>query len=197
MPRLRPLDPTELSAEQKQVYEAIASSPRGGVRGPLAVWLRQPQFADRAQALGRYCRYDSSLPPRLSELAILVTARIWESEYEWWAHKPHALKAGISEAVVEAIRTNAEPTFERDDEAVVHEVARTLHRDRRLSDALYGRAVATLGEDRLIDLVGLLGYYALISMTINTFEIDPPADAPCCFDASSTPRPGMRTRDDE
>ena len=87
----------DLTPEQRAVHDRILSGPRGGVRGPLAVWLHRPDLADRAQRLGVYCRYGSSLPPRLSELAILTTARIWDASFEWETHRPHALSAGVSE----------------------------------------------------------------------------------------------------
>lgn len=177
MQRIAELDPATLTSEQKQVYDEIAGGPRGGVRGPLAVWLRRPALAATAQALGRYCRYDSSLEPRLSELAILVTARIWDAGYEWAAHEPHARTAGLPEPVIEALRADREPEFDAEDEAVVYAVARHLNLDRRLSDELYGRALSVLGQDRLIDLVGVLGYYSLISMTLNAFEVQAPAKA--------------------
>ncbi len=135
MARLAPLDPATLTAEQKRVYDAIAEGPRGGVRGPLAVWLRRPLLADTAQALGRYCRYDSSMSKPLSELAILVTARAWGSEFEWWAHKRHALDAGLAPALVEAIRTHAAPVFADDEQRVVYDIATAMNRDRRMSDA--------------------------------------------------------------
>jgi 4-carboxymuconolactone decarboxylase len=178
MSRIRELDPAALSAEQKRVYDAIASGPRGRVRGPLAVWLHRPQLADRAQALGEYCRYGTSLEKRLSELAIIIMGRTWNAEFEWWAHKPIALQAGVSEAVVEAIRTNATPVFVKEDEAVVYDFLTTLHAQRGIPDALYARAVATLGEDSVVDLVGIAGYYTLISMTLKVFDVMPPADAP-------------------
>lgn len=175
MQRIPELDPDTLSDDQKRVYDEIASGPRGGVRGPLAVWLRRPGLADRAQALGRYCRYDSSLSPRLSELAILTTARIWDAAYEWAAHVPHAQKAGLPGAVIDALENDREPPFETEEEAVVYEVTRRLNLDRRLSDRLYQRAEQVLGLERLVDLVGVLGYYSLISMTLNAFEIEVPA----------------------
>jgi 4-carboxymuconolactone decarboxylase len=103
MARLNMPDPSTFSEHQRRVHDAIASGPRGRVRGPLAVWLNRPGLAEQAQALGQYCRYDSSLPPRLSELAILAMAVQWRAEFEWWAHKPIALKAGVSEAVVQAM----------------------------------------------------------------------------------------------
>ncbi|SCB19194.1 4-carboxymuconolactone decarboxylase [Cupriavidus alkaliphilus] len=138
------------------------------------MWLHRPGLANRAQALGQYCRYDSSLPPRLSELAILVMARTWMSEFEWWAHKPIALKAGVAEEVVEAIRTGQEPVFGNEDEQVIYEFLTVLHATRNVPDALYQRAMVVLGKDRVVDLVGLAGYYTLISMTINVFGVVPP-----------------------
>jgi 4-carboxymuconolactone decarboxylase len=138
------------------------------------MWLHRPGLANRAQALGQYCRYDSSLSPRLSELAILLMARTWMSEFEWWAHKPIALKAGVAEDVVEAIRTGREPAFVKEDERVIHEFLTELHATRNVPDELYQRAMAVLGKDQVVDLVGLAGYYTLISMTINVFGVVPP-----------------------
>ncbi|MFM0018812.1 carboxymuconolactone decarboxylase family protein [Paraburkholderia azotifigens] len=178
MKRIADLDPAGMTSQQRSVYDAIANGPRKGVRGPLAVWLHRPELAQNAQALGRYCRYETSLEPRQSELAILVIARIWGSEYEWYAHKPIALDAGVSPAVVEAIRTNAVPVFERADEAIIHTFLTELHRDRKVSDETYRGAVELLGEAGVIDLTGLAGYYTLISMTINVFQVSPPDGVP-------------------
>jgi 4-carboxymuconolactone decarboxylase len=178
MTRLPPLQPAEMTDEQRAVHAAIVAGPRGQVRGPLAVWLHRPGLAAKAQALGQYCRYDSCLPQRLSELAILAMGRFWGAEFEWWAHKPIALKAGIDEAVVEAIRAGTEPPFARDDEATVYAVMRSLNETRRIAAPLYDQAIAVLGKDALIDLVGLAGYYTLISMTINAFEVMPPDGTP-------------------
>lgn len=174
MPRISPLKIETMTEQQKHVYETIVSGPRGAVRGPLSVWLNRPELADRAQALGRYCRFDSSLPGRLSELAILTTARFWSSEFEWAAHKPIALDAGLSENIIEAIRQQKEPEFEHEDESVVYLFSKTLHQDRHINETLYARAVNVLGEDCVVDLTGILGYYTLISMTINVFEIAAP-----------------------
>jgi len=173
MARIPNLDPDSLTAEQQVVYDNIVSGPRGAVRGPLAIWLNRPGLADKAQALGRYCRYDSSLSPLLSELAILVTARIWDATFEWQAHVVHAQKAGLAQGVIDALRQDSEPEFATSEEAVVYHVARDLNLNRKISDTLYARAEDILGRERLIDLIGVLGYYALISMTINAFEVDP------------------------
>lgn len=170
-PRLSGLDPESLSPEQKTIHDAIVASPRGRVEGPLKVWLRSAGLADKAQKLGAFCRYGTSLEPRLSELAILVTGRAWTAQFEWSVHKPIALEAGVSEAVVEAIRSRQTPPFEREDEQVVHDFAQALHLHRKVPDQLYARAIEVLGETAVVELVGILGYYTLISMTINAFNV--------------------------
>lgn len=174
MSRISPIDPDHLDAEQRAVYDAIATGPRKGVRGPLAVWLHRPQLADRAQALGRYCRYDSSIPPRLSELAILLIGRHWLAEYEWAAHKPFALEAGLSMDVINAIRDGLEPDFINRDEALIYAFMNQLHEQRTIDDALYADLAQEIGQEGLVDLVGIAGYYTLISMTIKVFEVPPP-----------------------
>ena len=171
MTRLKPLDTGMMTDRQKQVYDAIVSGPRGQVRGPLAVWLHRPELASKAQELGQYCRYDSALPPRLSELAILTTARIWDAAFEWQAHVPHALAGGITPAVIESLESDETPQFDEADEAVVYAFARELNMTRAVSDETFDRTIACLGSDAAIDLVGVLGYYALISMTIKAFDL--------------------------
>jgi len=173
MARLPALDQTKMNNRQKEIYDDIVSGPRGKVRGPLAVWLYRAELADKAQQLGRYCRYDSSLSPRLSELAILTTARIWDAAFEWQAHVPHALAAGIGQSVVDALAADIDPDFSNDDEQLIYEFSRELNLKRGVSDALYARAITMLGEEGTVDLVGVLGYYALISMTIKAFDVDP------------------------
>lgn len=173
MARIPNLEPDNLTDEQLAVYNDIVSGPRGVVRGPLAIWLNRPGLADKAQALGQYCRYDSSLPPILSELAILVTARIWDAEFEWQAHVKHAQKAGLAQDIIDALRQDKEPEFQSEEESVVYNVARDLNLNRKISDELFAQAESVLGRERLIDLIGVLGYYSLISMTINAFEVDP------------------------
>lgn len=178
MARLTMPDVSTLSEHQQRVHDAIASGPRRRVRGPLAIWLHRPGLAEHAQALGQYCRYDSSLPPRLSELAILTMAVFWQAEFEWWAHKPIALKAGVAPEVVQALLHGDDISFTQEDERVVHAFINTLIRTRKVPDALYQEAIAVLGEENVVDLVGLAGYYTLISMTLNVFEIAPPEGEP-------------------
>lgn len=182
MSRIAPLDIGNLTEHQRTVYDAIASSPRGGVRGPLAVWLNRPELADLAQSLGRYCRYDTLLSPRLSELAILVTAQVWGAEFEWQAHKKIGLAAGISPTAIEAIRQMQTPEFDREEEKIVYEFSLALQRDRKVSQVLYDQAVTALGEAAIIDLTGVLGYYGLISMTINVFDVKPLDPTACDLD---------------
>ncbi|WP_420394409.1 carboxymuconolactone decarboxylase family protein [Acuticoccus sp.] len=174
MERLPPPDPADLTPPQRSVADTITKGPRGAVIGPLAVWLHKPEFAANAQALGQYCRFETLLPRRLSELAILVTAKVWSSEFEWQAHAPIALEGGLSSEVIEAIRTDAEPPFSGEDERVVAAFARAAQEGRgHISDEVYEDARRVLGEPALVDLVGILGYYCLISMTINVFGVPP------------------------
>lgn len=175
--RLAPPSVEAMSEEQRAVHQRIVSGPRGSVRGPLAIWLHRPELADSAQALGAYCRYGSSLAPRLSELAILTTARLWTSEFEWWAHKRVGIEAGLDPALVEALRRGEIPRFTDPEEETVHAVVVTLNEARSLPASLYERALEILGAGRLVDLVGLCGYYTLISMTINAFDIPIPEGA--------------------
>lgn len=176
-PRIHPPDPSRLDAEQRKVYDDIVAGPRGEVVGPLGVWLRRPELADRAQRLGAYARYGTSLPPVLSELAILVVARTWGSEFEWLVHKPIALAAGVPADAVEAIRTGRTPLLEDPAQSAVYAFCAALLSEHRVDDGLYADAVRALGETGVVDLVGVLGYYSLISMTINAFRVPPPAGA--------------------
>jgi 4-carboxymuconolactone decarboxylase len=177
MPRLPDLDPANLDEESKRVYDAIVAGPRGIVQGPLRVWLNSPTLADRAQALGAFCRYGTSLEPRLSELAILVTGAFWRAGFEWHVHAPIAADTGLSAGVIEEIRRGATPEFVRDDERCVYAFAHALWTTHRVSAEIYAEAECVLGRRALVDLVGILGYYALISMTICAFEVPLPEGA--------------------
>jgi len=172
MSRLKPPVASNFTEAQRKVHDAITSGPRGEVVGPLSMWLWRPELAQQAQSLGQYCRYDSSLPKRLSELAILITGRYWGSEFEWQHHKPIALDAGLGSDIVETIRTGDTPSFANEDEQCVYELAMSLYHTRSVPEATYQSAMKILGRDALVDLVGVLGYYAFISMTINVFEVD-------------------------
>ena len=179
------LDEANLSPEQQRVYDAIKTGPRGVVQGPLRVWLQSPDLADKAQALGAFCRYGTSLPPKLSELAILVMGAYWQAGFEWAVHAPIALQAGVDPAAAEAIRKGETPVFADDQSRVVHAFARELLYDRRVSAATHAEAVKLFGTRAVVELIGILGYYTLISMTIAAFDVplpegmaDPFADRP-------------------
>ncbi len=175
--RLMPPDPAEYSEAQQKAHNAFLNSPRKAVRGPLALWIHRPELASAVQDLGTYIRFGTSLGPKLTELAILTTAKVWKSEFEWYAHKPMAEAAGLSGAVIEAVRTGTPPPYEEEDERAVHEFVLEAQTARAVSDALYDRTIKVLGKDRLVDLVGVTGYYSFVSLTLNTFHILPPEEA--------------------
>ena len=175
--RYAPPPAGELTQEQQRVADAISGGLRGEIPGPLAMWLLRPEFADRAQRLGEYARYRTRLPPSLSEIAILAVARYWGSEFEWHAHKQIAIDAGVSPDMIESIRTHQVPDWETSEQATVHEFSKTLLESQRVSDDLFERAIAVLGQEGVVDLIGILGYYSLISMTINVFDVPLPAGA--------------------
>ena len=179
--RLPELDPAAMTPEQARVFDAIRSGPRGVVQGPLAVWLHSAELADKAQALGAFCRFGTSLPPRLSELAILVMGAHWQAGFEWAVHAPIAIKAGVEPAAVEAIRGGETPVFADAPARAVYAFAAELLRNRRVSDATYAEAVELLGTRTVVELVGLLGYYTLISMTIAVFDVALPDGTPDPF----------------
>jgi 4-carboxymuconolactone decarboxylase len=171
-----------LTDPQQKVYQDILAGPRKAVRGgPLMLWLRSPELADPAQRLGAFCRFQSSLPRRLSELAILVSAAFWGAGYEWNSHAPAAAEAGVALEVIEAIRIGATPEFTEEDEEAVYALALGLLRDHAVTPDIWARASRLLSELQLVDLVGALGYYTLLSMTIKAFEIEPHAGDPDPF----------------
>jgi 4-carboxymuconolactone decarboxylase len=178
MPRAPDIAYENLSTEQRKVHDTIVAGPRGRIEGPLKVWLASPDLAERAQELGVFCRYQTSLPPRLSELAILIVGAFWRAGYEWHAHAPLARKAGLDPGAIEAIRTGKTPQLVRADEAALYDFARELLEHHRVKETTYARALTELGIQQLVELVGILGYYGLISMTINAFDVALPSGAP-------------------
>ena len=176
MTRLVPLDMDSLTTEQSEVAAAIMAGPRGGLRGPFEAWLRSPQLADRAQKLGEYCRFGSSLPKDLSELAIILAGKHWKSQYEFWAHARLAKEAGLAEEVIEAVRSGSAPPFTKDSERVVYDFVTEYFATNRVSDTTYARAIKHFGEESVVDLVGVVGYYAMIAMLMNVARTAPPQD---------------------
>jgi 4-carboxymuconolactone decarboxylase len=177
--RLKEITDEQMSAVQKSLRDAISSGPRGiraKLTGPFQIWLNAPELGHLAQALGAHCRYKTSLSPRQSETAILATAHHWKAQYEWIAHEPQALKAGVKPETVKAIQAGREPKSAQKDEKAIIDFVRELYKTKRVSDKTYKRAYALFGDAGVVELVGICGYYALISMTLNTFRAEIPAE---------------------
>jgi len=172
--RIEDIAREDMTDAQRRVANKASSGKRGRMPGPLRVWLHSPEFGARAQRLGEFVRYDTMLGPQLSELAILVTARYWTSHYEWFAHKREALKAGLDPAVIEAIATRQVPRFGDVKAQAVYDYAVALHGTHRVPERVHAAARRELGDQGVVELVGLLGYYTLVAMTLNAFEFDLP-----------------------
>ena len=174
MPRLDlPPEDAMTEAQKAAVAEAVAGI-RGRVPAPMVAWLQNPDLASRGQKLGELLRYQTTLEPRLSELAILVCGRHWTSHHEWTAHKREGLKAGMDPEVIAAIAARRTPALRDAREQAVYDVSTTLLATGRVPKPLYEAGVAALGERGMVELVGILGYYALVAMTLNVFRVTLP-----------------------
>lgn len=170
--RFTPFRRDDLDDAQRAVFDAIQSGPRGTVPYIFHLFLASPELGSRVQQLGAYCRYGTSLPPRLSELAILVTARHWRADYEWEIHEKEARRAGLADPVIEAIEAGRRPDFSGDEEAaMVYDFADTFFRMREVPDELFARAVELFGRKTVVELAGILGYYSMLAMAIRIFEL--------------------------
>jgi 4-carboxymuconolactone decarboxylase len=165
--RLPPIPATEWSPAQRAAAQAVIDGPRGALYGPFVPLLRSPELMSCAQRMGEYLRYRSALGTRLSELAILVTARHWNQQVEWAIHAPIAAEAGVPQAVIDAIAQRRPPPAMAADEAVVVAFCRELHEHKRVSDATWQGALGLFGELGVTDLMGLNGYYAFLAMVMN------------------------------
>ncbi len=165
--RFKVLEPSAMNEAQRKAYEGIVAGPRGGARGPFNALLRSPDLADRVQRVGEYVRFGSSLPARLNELAILVVARYWSAQYEWYAHRRLALEAGLDVRIADAIARRERPAAMQADEAAVYDFCTELHEKKSVGDAAYAVALAQFGEQGVVDLIGVSGYYTLVSMVLN------------------------------
>ncbi|PMS15040.1 4-carboxymuconolactone decarboxylase [Trinickia dabaoshanensis] len=179
--RLPPFDRTVATPEQLAVLDEILSGPRGNLAGPFLAWIASPELAQPAQRLGAFCRYRTGLPLRLSELAILVTAVQWRAQAEWQIHYPIAIEAGLPDAVAQSLLAGRRPDFADADEALIYDFAVELYDAKRVSDAIFTQAVHRFGHETTVNLVGLLGYYALVAMTLNVFAMRKDRDAPLPF----------------
>jgi 4-carboxymuconolactone decarboxylase len=183
-PRLPPIPTEKLTTAQQALVDSIRSGPRGQAtqsRGPFAVFLHSPDYGQLAQQLGGYCRLKTKVPPRLSEFAILVTAKLWRAQYEWFAHVPHAERAGVSPQTIRALRAGRIPKSAPKDERAAYDFIKELYRRKRVGDRTYARMHALLGDDGMVEFVGILGYYVLIAMSLNVFRMGPPQGEPLPF----------------
>jgi len=174
--RMPPIPAEKLSEAQKKAVAEYTAA-RGPLTGPWIALLRSPEMVNRARALSDYLRFNSSLPPRLSEFVILITARQWAQPYEWNAHHTLALKGGLDPDIAKAVAEGRRPKQMADDEEVVYDFCVELHGNHSVSDATYARALSTFGERGIIDIIGLSGYYTMISMVLNTVRTPLPAGA--------------------
>ena len=186
-PRLKPLPESEMSEAQLKAAREFASGPRGRVNpnGPNFALLRSPQLMERSQKVGEYLRYSSSIPTRLNEFAILITARQWNAQMEWFSHHELALKAGLSPEVAADLAHGKRPAGMKDDEAAVYQFCKEIHDNKEVTDATYTAVVEKFGERGVMDLIGLTGYYTMLAMVLNVTRMALP-------DGASPPLPALR-----
>ncbi|HEX4278824.1 MAG TPA: hypothetical protein VHZ74_25885 [Bryobacteraceae bacterium] len=165
--RFKPLTTDQLTPEQRKMIEHLLSGERAGVNGPFNVLLRSPEMGDLAQQFGAEMRYHSSIPRKLNEFAILITARHWTSQYEWYAHHRDGLKYGLEAAVMDSLATGKRPSPMDADEEIVYNFCNELLNKTQVSDANFKAAAGKFGERGVVDLIGTMGYYNMVSMLLN------------------------------
>ena len=174
MDRLGMLSPEQMTTEQRAAAQAVIDGPRGAVYGPFVPLLRSPELMDCAQRMGEYLRYRSAIGTRLSELAILVTARAWDQQVEWAIHAPIAAQVGIADDTIDAIAARRRPARMDVEETAVYEFCIALHTHKRVPDTQYAQALALFGEQGVVDLVGINGYYTFLAMVMNAAQTPAP-----------------------
>ena len=175
--RMPPIPVDKLTNAQKQAIDEFKAARSVDISGPFVPMLRSPEVMSRARALGDYLRFKSSLPPRLSEFVILLTARRWTQQYEWHAHQPLALQGGLRAEIVTAIADGRRPAAMAEDEDAVYTLWEEVQRTQGVSDATYARAVGKVGEQGVIDVLGITGYYTMLAMVMNTARTPLPQGA--------------------
>lgn len=181
MSRYRELSVQEMNPAQKEVHDEIVAGKRGRFGGPFQLLIRAPEVCRHLSRLGEYLRWGSSLPPALSELAICLTARHIRANYEWYAHAPLAIEAGVPAAAIEAIRTGAAPQFAAKDQQLVYRLVTELIDKKRLGDASFAEGIAAFGEQGIVELGTIIGYYTAIGNALNVFQVALPAGTPVPF----------------
>jgi 4-carboxymuconolactone decarboxylase len=174
--RMPPLERDKMTEAQKRAADELAAGPRGGVKGPFIPLLRSPELMDRLQKVGEYLRYKSSIEPRISEFLMCVVSRDWTQQFEWFVHVPLALKAGVRQEALHSLSQGRRPVGMAEDEEIAYEFWEELARTKGVSDATYRRAVEKFGENGIIDMLGLLGYFTTVSMVMNAAHTPPPKE---------------------
>ena len=169
--RLQNLKYGDMSQDQKNLHDEILSGPRTQIAGPMHTWFLNPSYGSLIEKVGAFCRYETSIEPRLSELAIIIVARHWNANVEWFAHSEIAIKSGILQETVEAIQLNKRPNFKKEDEALIYDITKSILDTKGLTDELFQRAEDTIGKKSLLDLTAIIGYYCNVAIQLNVFEI--------------------------
>ena len=162
---------TDLSPRQQEISDRITSR-RGGTRGPFLVWLRSSELCEKVETLGAFSRFESSLDPRLRELSLLIAARHWDAQYSWNAHVGKAADLGVSRESLTALAEHREPHFTSKDEDIVYRFSSEILGDHFVSDATFAEALAELGEQGIVDLIGSLGNFSMLAMLLNACQVD-------------------------
>ena len=175
--RFQPLTYAEMNPQQRTLIEHVLASPRGSTDGPFNIMLRSPEMGDLAQQYGAYMRYHSSLPPKLNEFVILITARSWNAQYEWYAHRSIALQDGLSPAIVDAVAAGKRPPSMQPDEEAIYNFCTELLTAKQVGDATFAAVKDRFGERGVVDTIGVMGYYHLVSALLNVDRYPLPAGA--------------------
>lgn len=176
-PRFKPLQLDEMTPEQRRTAEQILAGPRKSMQGPFNAMLRSPELGDRMQAVGAQVRFHNVIPPKLKELAIILTARHWTAQFEWYAHRKFAIDAGLDTAICDAIAAGKRPAHLADDEAEIYDFCSALLATGKVTDAQFNAIKARFGERGVLDLIGTVGYYCMVSFILNVDRYPLPADA--------------------
>jgi 4-carboxymuconolactone decarboxylase len=175
--RLPTIPTDQYSPEQKQVAQEFEAARKVAVFGPFEPLMHSPQVMNQARSMGDYLRYKSALGNTLSELVILITAREWTQDYEWFVHYPIALKSGIKKEVADAIAQGRRPVGMSEDEELVYDFSTELHKNKRVSESTFARADKRFGKKGVVDLTGINAYYTLLAMQLNVAQYQVPKDA--------------------
>jgi len=175
--RFKPLTWDQMTPEQQTLTTNVLNGPRRNLGGPFNVLLRSPEMGDLTQKLGEYARFRPSVPAKIRELAIIVAARHWTAQFEWNAHRQAAAQAGLSEPIIQAIANRRRPTGMQPDEEAAYNFANELMENKQVSDATFKSAVDKFGEKGVVDIIGVMGYYQMVSMLLNVDRYPLPAGA--------------------